>query len=216
MKNKSIKPPQTITETIFQYLKKSIINGEYKPNQRLQEKEIAEIFSVSTTPVREAFQRLSAEKYVILNARKEVIVAELSSKQIKELYEIIRVLDVFSAKKALENITDKDISELKKKTDKLSEFYKKKNIQSYIKQSTRIHEILWKNCGNELIYQSLVDLMEKATAFGDIVTSDFLSIPHYLERSYRDHIELMAAFENRDAVEVEKILSSHWGKDYYG
>ena len=145
MKNKSIKPPQTITETIFQYLKKSIINGEFKPNQRLQEKEIAEIFSVSTTPVREAFQRLSAEKYVILNARKEVIVAELSSKQIKELYEIIRVLDVFSAKKALENITDKDISELKKKTDKLSEFYKKKKIQSYLKQSTRIHERLWKN-----------------------------------------------------------------------
>ena len=216
MKNKSIKPPITITETIFQYLKKSIINGEFKPNQRLQEKEIAEIFSVSTTPVREAFQRLSAEKYVILNARKEVIVAELSLKQIKELYEIIRVLDVFSAKKALENITDKDISELKKKTDKLSEFYKKKNIQSYIKQSTRIHEILWKNCGNELIYRSLVDLMEKATAFGDIVTSDFLSIPLYFEKSYKDHIELMAAVENRDAAKVEKILCSHWGKDYYG
>jgi len=216
MKNKSIKPPITITETIFQYLKKSIINGEFKPNQRLHEKEIAEIFSVSTTPVREAFQRLSAEKYVVLNARKEVIVAELSLKQIKELYEIIRVLDVFSAKKALENITDKDISELKKKTDKLSEFYKKKKIQSYIKQSTRIHEILWKNCGNELIYRSLVDLMEKATAFGDIVTSDFLSIPLYFEKSCKDHIELMAAVENRDAAKVEKILCSHWGKDYYG
>ena len=216
MKNKSIKPPKTISETIFQYIKKSIINGEFKPNQRLQEKEIAEIFSVSTTPVREAFQRLSAEKYVILNARKEVIVAELSSKQIKELYEIIRVLDVFSSKKALENITDKDISELKKKTDKLSEFYKKKNIHAYIKQSTHIHEILWKNCGNELIYRTLVDLQEKAIAFGDIVTSDFLSIPQYFERSYRNHIVLMAAVENRDAAEVGKILSSHWGKDYYG
>jgi len=216
MKNKNLKPPMTISETIFQYVKKSIIKGELKPNQRLHEKEIAKIYGVSTTPVREAFQRLSAEKYVILNARKEVIVAELSSEQIKELYEIIRVLDVFSSKKALENITDKDISELKKKTDKLSEFYKKKNIQSYIKQSTKIHEILWKNCGNELIYRSLVDLMEKATAFGDIVTSDFLSIPHYFERSYKDHIELMAAVENRDVAEVEKILSSHWGKDFYG
>ena len=216
MKNKNLKPPMTISETIFQYVKKSIINGEFKPNQRLHEKEIAKIYGVSTTPVREAFQRLSAEKYVILNARKEVIVAELSSEQIKELYEIIRVLDVFSSKKALENITDKDISELKKMTDKLSEFYKKKNIQSYIKQSTKIHEILWKNCGNELIYRSLVDLMEKATAFGDIVTSDFLSIPHYFERSYKDHIELMAAVENRDVAEVEKILSSHWGKDFYG
>jgi len=215
MKNKSIKPIVTITETVFQYIKKSIINKEFKPNQRLQEKKIAEIFSTSTTPVREAFQRLSAEKYVILKPRKEVIVAKLSSKQIKEMYEITRVLDVFSSKKALENITDKDISEFKIKTDKLSEFYKKNNIKSYIKQSTKIHKILWRNCGNELIYRSLVDLMEKAAAFGDIVTSDFLSIPLYFERSYKDHIELMAAVENRDAAEVEKILSSHWGKDYY-
>jgi len=215
MKNKRINPPITITETIFQYLKKSIINGEFQPNQRLHEKEIAEIFSVSTTPVREAFQRLSAEKYVIHNARKEVIVAKMSFIQIKELYEIIRVLDVFASKKALKNITDKEISEFKIKTDKLSEFYKEKNVKSYIKQSTKIHQILWKNCGNELVYRSLVDLMEKATAFGDIVTSDFLSIPLYFERSYKDHIELMAAVENKDAEEVGKIIDSHWGKDYY-
>lgn len=216
MKNKSIKPPITITETVFQYIKKAIINKEFKPHQRLHEKQIAELFGVSSTPVRESFQRLSAEKYVILNARKEVIVAELSKKQIKEMYEIIRVLDVFAAKKAIENITDKDISELKRKTDKLTELYKKKNIQGYIKQNTQIHEILWKNCGNELIYQSLVDLAEKAIAFGDIVTSDFSSIPLYFKGSYKDHIELMAAVENRDAAEVEKILSSHWGKNYYG
>jgi DNA-binding GntR family transcriptional regulator len=121
MTNKMIKQPLTITETIFQFIKKSIINGEFKPNQRLHEKEIAELFNVSTTPTREAFQRLSAEKYLILNARKEVIVAGLSPEGIKELYEVIRVLDVFSTKKALEIITDKDISELKKMTDRLSE-----------------------------------------------------------------------------------------------
>ena len=114
MKNKSIKPPVTITETIFQFIKKSIINGEFQPNQRIHEKKIAEIFHVSSTPVREAFQRLSGEKYLILNARKEVIVAGLSPKAIKELYEVIRVLDVFSAKNAIVNLTDKDISEINK------------------------------------------------------------------------------------------------------
>ncbi len=215
MKNKVIKQPITITETIFQFIKKSIINGEFKPNQRLHERKIAELFNVSTTPTREAFQRLSAEKYLILNARKEVIVAGLSQKGIEELYEVIRVLDAFSAKKALVNLTDKDISELKKMTDRLSELYKEKNIQAYIKQNSKIHEKLWKNCGNEFLYQSLVDLLEKATAFGNLVNSYLSSIPPYFERSFRDHIELMAAVEKRDAAEVEKILSSHWGKGYY-
>ncbi len=100
-------------------------------------------------------------------------------------------------------------------TDKLSELYKKKNIQAYIKQNSKIHEKLWKNCGNEFLYQSLMDLLEKALAFGNQVNSYFSSIPPYFERSFKDHIELMAAVEKRDAAEVEKILSSHWGKDYY-
>ncbi len=215
MKNIVIKQPITITETIFQFIKKSIINGEFQPNQRLHEKKIAELFNVSTTPTREAFQRLSAEKYLILNARKEVIVAGLSQKGINELYEVIRVLDAFSAKKALVNLTDKDIRDLKKMTDRLSELYKEKNIQAYIKQNSKIHEKLWKNCGNEFLYQSLMDLLEKALAFGNQVNSYFSSIPPYFERSFKDHIELMAAFEKRDAAEVEKILRSHWGQGYY-
>jgi len=193
-----IKQPITITETIYQFIKKSIINGEFQANQRLHEKKIAELFNVSTTPTREAFQRLSAEKYLVLNARKEVIVAGLSQKGINELYEVIRVLDAFSAKKAIVNLTDKDIRELKKMTDRLSELYKEKNIQAYIKQNSKIHEKLWKNCGNEFLYQSLIDLLEKALAFGNQVNSYFSSIPPYFERSFKDH-----------------ILSSHWGQGYY-
>jgi len=215
MKNKSLKAPITISETIYQYIKKSIINGEFEPNQRLHEKEIAELFSVSSTPVREAFQRLSAESYLILNARKEVIVAELSSEDIKDLFEIIRVLDAFATKKAIENIADRDIGELKRMTERLNELYKKKRIQPYIKQNSKIHEKIWINCGNKFLYHSLVDLLEKAIAFGDIVNSYFSSIPSYFERSYKDHLELMTAIEKRDVEEVEKIINSHWGKDFY-
>ena len=216
MKNKSLKAPITISETIYQYIKKSIIKGEFVPNQRLHEKEIAELFSVSSTPVREAFQRLSAESYLILNARKEVIVAEMSSEDIKELHEVIRVLDAFASKKALENITDRDIGELKKMTDKLGELYKAKKTRPYLKQNTRIHEKIWINCGNKFLYQSLVDLLEKAIAFGDIVNSHFSSIPSYFERSYKDHLELMTAIEKRDVEEVVRIINSHWGKGFYG
>ncbi|MCK7468567.1 MAG: GntR family transcriptional regulator [Desulfosudis oleivorans] len=50
--------PATLSETIYLALKKAMIDGEIKPGQRLQEKEIAALFSTSSTPVREAFFRL--------------------------------------------------------------------------------------------------------------------------------------------------------------
>ena len=140
MKNKGFEPPRTISETIFQFLKKSIIEGKMKPTQRLQEKEIAELFGVSTTPVREAFQRLAAEKYLILSARREVVVAGVSSKEIEELFEVIRVLDTHATKKALKEMSDRDMKELKKMTEKLDESYKKNRIQSYVKQNYKIQE----------------------------------------------------------------------------
>jgi len=117
--NKAFELPATISETIYKHLKNAIIEGELKPNQRLQEKEIAKLFRVSTTPIREAFQRLSADKYIIISARKEVIVASTTLEEIKELFEVVRVLDAFATKKSLKNLTDNDITELKKMTEKL-------------------------------------------------------------------------------------------------
>ena len=131
------------------------------------------------------------------------------------MFEVIRFLDAFAAKKALKKITDKDISKLKKMTEKLSELHKKKRIQPYIKHNSKIHEELWRNCGNEFLYQTLVNLMEKAIAFGNHVNLYFSSVPPYFDRSHKDHLELTAAVEKRDAVEVERIINSHWGKDFY-
>jgi len=214
MKNKGFEPPRTISETIFQFLKKSIIEGKMKPSQRLQEKEIAELFGVSTTPVREAFQRLAAEKYLILSARREVVVAGVSSKEIEELFEVIRVLDAHATKKALKMMSDKDIKDLKKMTEKLGELYKQNRIQSYIKHNYKIHDKLWKNCKNEFLYQSLINLMEKTIIYSNQVSYFFSKSPIFFKRSYKDHVDLMKAIEKRDSEKVEEILSSHWGKGF--
>ena len=39
--------PTTLSDTIYEYFKNSIIQGIFKPNQRLQEKEIAAFFRCS-------------------------------------------------------------------------------------------------------------------------------------------------------------------------
>jgi len=79
--------PATLSETIYQSLKKALIDGEIKPGQRLQEKEIAALFNTSSTPVREAFFRLAAEKYLVINARKEVLAQDTTLEEVRELYE---------------------------------------------------------------------------------------------------------------------------------
>lgn len=218
---KVLTPPATITETIYAYLKNAIIQGKLKPGQRLQEKNFAELFHVSTTPVREAFQRLFAERYIIINARKDVVVARATREEIREFFEVVRALDALASKKAVRKLTDKDIVELKRMTNRLGQFYSRKKISDYVVQNLRIHYKIWKACGNEFLYQSLMRMAEKYTFYGNqlffvIFAQQAEEQRSLLDSSYQDHIKLMRALEKKDGEEVERILLSHWGKGFLG
>lgn len=214
-------PPATITETIYSYLKNAIIQGKLKPGQRLQEKDFADLFQVSTTPVREAFQRLFAERYIIINARKDVVVAKATREEIREFFEVVRVLDALASKKAIKNLADKDIAELRRMTERLGQLYRQKKISDYVAENLKIHYKIWQTCGNEFLYQSLMRMAEKYTFYGNqlffmIYDRPAEDQPSFLDSSYQDHLKLMQAIERRDVDEVEKILLSHWGKGFLG
>lgn len=210
LKNNKIKTPKTISETVYEYLKKAIIEGDLKPNQRIQEKEVAQLFKVSTTPTREAFQRLSAEKYLTINARKEVSVASVSQEEIKELFEVVRVLDAFATKKAINNLSEKDIEDLRRMTNELESLSQENKIGRYVKQNLKIHFFIWKRSGNNFLYHSLVDLGEKFTFYSNQLFA-IIDNPSFLLRSCREHLDIMDAIEKKDTERVEKLLLVHWG-----
>lgn len=215
---KVLTPPATITETIYAYLKNAIIQGKLRPGHRLQEKNFAELFHVSTTPVREAFQRLFAERYIIINARKDVVVAKATREEIREFFEVVRALDALASKKAVRKLTAKDIVELKRMTGRLGQFYSQKKISDYVAQNLKIHYKIWKACGNEFLYQSLMRMAEKYTFYGNqlffVIFAQQAEERSFLDSSYQDHIRLMQALEKRDSQEVERLLLSHWGKGF--
>jgi len=207
--------PKTISETIYNHVKKSIIEGEFKPLQRILEKDIAEYFQVSTTPVREAFQRLSAEQYLVINARKEVVVAPVTLKEIKELFEVVQVLDAFASRQALSNLTEKDIEELQRTGKKLGNYYAKKEIVGFVKTNIEFHKKLWRLCGNRFLYQTLLGLADRTLFFGNqlfFLTNSSLDNVIYLKKSYTDHLKLMNALEARDGEAIERLCLAHWGK----
>lgn len=210
IKGKRPEAPTTISETVFRYLKKAIIEGDLKPGQRIQEKEIARLFSVSTTPTREAFQRLAAEEYLTINARKEVVVTSVSVKKIKEVFEVVRALDILATSKALENIGAKDIEDLNKMNGELENLYHQKNITSYIKQNLKVHYRIWKACGNQFLFKLLADLGDKFFFYSNQIYAQ-IDNPSFFEKSIKEHVDLVDAIEKRDMASIKKIILSHWG-----
>lgn len=206
--------PATLSETIYQSLKKAVIGGDIKPGQRLQEKEIAALFNTSSTPVREAFFRLAAEKYLVINARKEVLVQDHTHEEVCELYEIVRALDILAARKALANLTTEDVRELREMTKELGRLHDGPDHQRYLEQNLRIHDRIWRVCGSSSLYETLTELMAKIAIYRRKTDLSPFSDPPALEKSYRDHLRIFRFIEARDMPSLEKLIETHWGEEF--
>jgi len=208
-KGKSQKLTTTISEVIYQNIKQSILKRKLRPNQRIKIREISEFLGVSQTPVREAIQRLAAEKFLAIEARSEVKVVDIGIEESQKLGELIRILDGGCAKKTIGRISNKQIADLRAMTQKLTEYYRKKQINLYIEQNQKIHRAIWKSCDNDLISQTLSQALERI----NIVESTYLSYftdNEYLDKSWRDHCLLLEAIEARDVKKLEEIIADHW------
>ena len=210
----NFKVPGTIREAIYQYLKEAILSGDLKPDQRLQEKEISSRFKVSSTPVREAFLKLAAEGYLLINTRREVVVRTNTLADVRDLYEIVRILDLYAVKKYVHCFSEKEIRELKAMTESLARYHEKRNGHAYLQQNLKIRDKIWQACHNKVLYKMLVDLMEKISIYR--MHSDFapFSDPLVLEKSFSDHLNLLKGIENKDITLLEKVISSHWGEEF--
>lgn len=206
--------PATLSETVYQALKKAIIEGEIKPGERLQEKEVAALFGASSTPVREAFFRLSAEKYLVINARKEVLVQDTTLEEVRELYEIVRALDKYAAKKVLEVLDETDIEEIRSMTEELGRLHDAGDHQSYLEQNLRIHDRIWRRCGNAFLYDILSELMAKIAIYRRKTDFSPFSDPPALEKSFRDHLEILRFIRSRDLESLETLIDAHWGEEF--
>lgn len=67
-------PSRTKSHVVYEALRAAITSGRFAPGTRLRQEEVAARYSVSQTPVREAFRRLEAEGLVEHAANRGVVV----------------------------------------------------------------------------------------------------------------------------------------------
>lgn len=84
----------TLADQIYNILKEDIINQNIKCGEKLTSKILQERFNVSSTPIREALNRLGQEGLIdhITNVGGKVI--EFNEKDINEIYDFCACLDL--------------------------------------------------------------------------------------------------------------------------
>jgi DNA-binding GntR family transcriptional regulator len=188
--------PKTLGQLIYNYIREAIIKNKLRANQKINEKEIAEHFQVSTTPVREAVLRLGAE--------------EISFQELKEILQVLSILDSSAMELAIENLTAQDLEELEDLTAKMARTCQPDSIDKYLELNTAIHNRLWRNLPNAFLKETLHYVHNQLLRYNYARFSAFRR-PGALEKSLEEHQHILKILKAKDKEASRKFMARHWG-----
>ena len=97
----------------YDRLREAIATGRLKPGTRVLESELATLFDMSRTPIREAIAALEADGLVSLDSARGRVVTKLDYQSVMELYAVREVLESTAAGLAARNASDMEIVALR-------------------------------------------------------------------------------------------------------
>lgn len=196
-------PRKDIQTDIAERVIQSILNRLIKPGERLGEQEVANVFGVSRTMVREAMIKLQARGFVEVRPRMGWYVVEPSFEEARETYAVRRMIEpgmVRDAGKPLQSV-------LKKLRQHVAQ--ERKLIESSDAGARSIaladfHVCLAECLGNRLLTEMMVDLSARTTLVSALYQS-----PTDAQVSNDDHAAIVAALEDGDSARAEQLMREH-------
>jgi DNA-binding GntR family transcriptional regulator len=102
----------TTAESALEWLRRAIVTRRLRPGERVLQEDVAKELGVSIGPVREALRVLEQEGQVTYRARRGYFVTELSVGDLREIYELRRILEERVARAALPTLEQEDFEHI--------------------------------------------------------------------------------------------------------
>ena len=156
-----------------------IITGEIKPGQRLDERELADRFEVSRTPVREALRGLQERGLVEIMPRRGVVVATISPDGLAELLEAQCEIEALCARRASESMTPMERKELELLHQQGAQQAAAGDTVGYLETNDQFHATIARGTHNAVLITMLGDLRDRLAPFRKAQTYvDRLAVSH--------------------------------------
>lgn len=199
---------QPLREVVCETLRGAIRKGKLKPGERLMESQLAEDLGVSRTPVREAIRKLELEGYVIMMPRRGTYVANLSIRDVNEVFEIRTSLDSLASGLAAERITDEELERLQRLLVAIGGYIEENDMDKIVECDTEFHDLLYQASRNSRLVGIIFNLREQLTRF----RSTSMAFPGRLKATLEEHRRIVEAIAQGDVAEARAAAEYHMEK----
>jgi DNA-binding GntR family transcriptional regulator len=188
---------------VYHSLRNAIWEGRFSQGERIREEDVAQSLGVSRTPVREALQRLQRRGLLVVRPGRGLAVAQLSNRQIFDLYAMREILEGSAARFAAQHATESETAVVYQLQKQLSK--EGHNLLALVTLNRRFHQQIYEASHN----QYLLDMLEVLNDSMALLQNLTVQMPSRHGESDIEHLSIVRAIEERDADAAERAARRH-------
>jgi DNA-binding GntR family transcriptional regulator len=200
---------ENLDQKAYQILKGMIIERQLLPGDKIPQEKLAEDLGISRTPLINALKLLEQDKLVQSIPRRGFFVRHFNKREMISIFELREVLEGLAARRAAQNITDREIAQLKGFFKQFDGLKKIIDIKAYARVDRLFHTFLLEVSAKEFL-KSILETYNIISYSYQFISAD--GLVQNPDDTIHDHRAIIDAISRRDADGAETLMRAHFRK----
>ena len=196
----------TLSEKVYRAFRRDIIHGVFQPGESLNEKDLANRYKASRTPVREAALRLQNERLLRIVANRGYFVSQITLQVLNDIYEFRCAVECEAAELAAFKGGSPEV--LRKLADLSAVTCSSDDRQScvrFIEADTDFHTTIARLSRNQMLVQAV----SESRCQMERIMFAAIDIDYFGEAPAREHREILKTIHDRDPKGARQRMYEH-------
>ena len=196
---------------ILDSLTKDVLQGNYKPRERLHIRTLKERYNVGTSPLREALSQLIAKDLVISENQRGFYVSDISIDDLTDIYQARAKIESLCIEMAFQKGDDHWEANALAASHRLNKYSESEHIdmEEWQNRHSAFHQSLVVGCMSPRLLQIRHSLYEKSTRYRNLWLKENISNTKNLDIDQKEHTELLDLALNRDTESAARLIEKH-------
>ena len=202
---------ETVQERVYGVLRDRLMRGGFEPGQKLKIADLASALGTSAMPVREALNRLAAERAIESLPNRSVRVPSLSRDALQDLMETRFAVEGLAVARAAANMTAETLTRLRELIEEQSETDSEHISEASAERNRTFHFTIYRQSGSTVLLPIIESLWLQ---FGPCLRVASERFDGREGRGTNFHVEIVDALARGDGKAARVALESDIGRSF--
>ena len=196
---------RSLSEQLFDHMKKMILSRELKGGQRISEEEMAMKFGLSRTPVREASRRLEEYGLINIKPRSYAEIVKIDPSEAKQIAMVRAELECLVVRLLAEKGDKNVCSNLKTIVGECEKIFSSGDMAGTFEKDSQFHLEMARSTGNKYLF----NIMDKFDPKVQLFRIEICTTKEKIRENNKLHNIIVELIYNKDVEKAVSIMRQH-------